>query len=40
MVLYLKTNSSSNAEVDGPQQKEIMLCSTHVNEKQEVIVTI
>lgn len=36
MVQYLKTNSSSNVDV----KKEIMLRSTHVNEKQEVIVTI
>lgn len=25
MVLYVKINSSSNVEVEGPQQKEVML---------------
>lgn len=38
MVQNLETNSLSNVEVDGPQQKEIMLCSTHVSEEQEVTV--
>lgn len=40
MVLYVRTNSSSNVEVEGPQQKEITLCSTHVSEEQEVIAAI
>lgn len=36
MVQYLKTNTSSNVVMDGPQQKEITLCSTHVSENQGV----
>lgn len=36
MVQYLKTNTSSNVVMDGPQQKEITLCFAHVGENQGV----
>ncbi len=40
MVQYPKTNSSLNVEVNGPQQTVILLRSSHVNEKQEAMVTM